>query len=509
MKAAKILAILLLIFGIGYFLRVMFLENNVLTFGYDQARDAIVSQQILKGDFKIQGPPASVPGLFHGVLYYYVLAPAYFFGQGSPIIAAYWIAFINMIAVFIVFGLTYFMTKKTLPALLGSFLFAISFEATQYATWLSNPTIAVLSVPLIYLGLWLWIKEKKNYASLIVGLGLGVSIQAEIFLAYHLVPVIIWLFVSRKNIKVRELILFLAVLGITTSSMIIAQLKFGFTALEGIKALAVTSESLAYAKSIGDYFILYLNQIGRIFAFNSYPGNIGYGGGFVIGLIVYSFVKSRKVGEKISPELFLSSWLLSHVWVVTVGGTSTPFLMVGIGPAVSIIIALFLANLWQKKLKVITLLIVLILTFGNISMIMKENSHGSTLFSIQKEMLLSKQIEVVDYTYLKSGSKPFSINTLTSPLWINIVWTYVYKWYGLPKYGYLPSFHGRDQIGILDSLPKDEGGIKKYFLVLEPMGGIPMRYLEETVSQENSVSKLIGEITIGEMVVQEREAIKK
>src|SRR3989344_5245164 len=74
--------------------------------------------------------------------------------------------------------------------------------------------------------------------------------------------------------------------------------------LEGIKALALGADAnLAYAKSLGDYLILYLNQIGRIFAFNSYPGNIGYGGVFVISLAIYSFVKKDKIGS------FLATWL--------------------------------------------------------------------------------------------------------------------------------------------------------------------------------------------------------
>ena len=96
------LVILFIIFGIAYFLRVMYLPKNILTFGYDQARGAVISQQILKGDIKIQGPPASTPGLYHGVFYYYLLAPAYAFGN-NPINAAYWIAFLNALTVFIVF----------------------------------------------------------------------------------------------------------------------------------------------------------------------------------------------------------------------------------------------------------------------------------------------------------------------------------------------------------------------------------------------------------------------
>lgn len=110
-----------MIFVFAYSLRVMYLPQNSLTFGYDQARDAIHAMQIAHGDIKILGPSASTPGLYHGVLYYYVLAPAYLLGNGSPIVAAYWIAFLNSLVVFVVFLLAKYFTKKDFSGLLAAF----------------------------------------------------------------------------------------------------------------------------------------------------------------------------------------------------------------------------------------------------------------------------------------------------------------------------------------------------------------------------------------------------
>lgn len=492
----KTLIFLFGIFVLAYFLRVLFLSKNSLTFGYDQARDAVVSQSILKGDLKIQGPSTSTPGLYHGVFYYYLLAPAYLIGQGSPVIAAYWIAFINALTVFIVFYLGYFLTKKAWVGVLASFLFAISFEATQYATWLSNPTIGVWTVPLIYLGLWLWISNKNEFGPVLAAIGLGLSVQAEIFLIYHLVPISIWLWISRKNITKKQLLIFSFSLLIAVGTIILSEFKFGFRGIEGIKTLALGGEvNLAYAKSVGDYFILYLNQIGRIFAFNSYPGNIGWGGGVVIALALYSLIKKDKIGA------FLATWLFAHIWVVTVGGVSTPFLMVGIGPAVSLMIAYYLSKF---KPKIAMTFILLVLVFGNLSMIFKENSKGATLFAIQKDMLLSKELAAIDYSYQEAGGNEFSINTLTSPLYINIVWSYLYKWYGFPKYGYLPSFHGRDQVGQIDSLDQSAKPKETSFLILEPMAGIPSQYLDMTLGEEDVKTKPVSEKSFGELRVQKR-----
>lgn len=488
--------ILLGIFVLAFVLRVLYLPKNFLTFGYDQARDAIVSQSILKGDLKIQGPPASTPGLYHGVFYYYLLAPAYLVGHGNPVSVVYWIAFLNSLTVFIVFYLGYLMTKKTKVGILAAFLLAISFESTQYATWLSNPTIGVWTVPLMYLGLWMWLHNKNNLGPVLAAVGLGLSIQAEIFLAYHFVPLTIWLILSRKNITKKQLFIFACSFLVIIGTMILGEFKFGFRSLEGIKALALGGEAnLAYGRSVGDYLILYLNQIGRIFAFNLYPGNIGWGGTAVIVLALYSLIKKDKAG------MFLATWLFAHIWVVTVGGVSTPFLMVGIGPAVSLIIAYYLSKL---KSKVAVALVMLVLVFGNLSMIVKENPKGATLFAIQKDMLLVKELAAIDYTYQEAGGKDFSINTLTSPLYIDLVWSYLYKWYGLPKYGYLPSFHGHDQVGQIDSLGQSAKPKEISFLILEPMGGIPPQYLDMTIGEEDVKTKLISEKFFGELRVQKR-----
>lgn len=487
--------ILSAIFVVGYFLRIMYLPHNTLTFGYDQARDAIMAQQIVSGDIKIQGPPSSTPGLFHGVFYYYLLAPFYAIGHGSPIVTAYFLALINALTIFIIFFLGLRASKNVWVGIVASFLFAISFEGTQYATWLSNPTIAVFTVPLIYLGLWM-----RNPA--IAAIGLGLSVQSEIFLSYHIVPFIIWLWISKKNIEKKQIIIFFSVLAITLFSFLLSEIKFGFTGIDGIKALLLNSDAnLAYAKSVGDYLVLYLNQIGRIFSFNSYPGNIGYGGIFVIILAIYSLIKKDIFGT------FLSIWLFSHVTVVTVGGVSTPFLMVGIGPAVSLMIGYYLVKWWDKKYKLVVVFIVLLLTCGNLSFILKENSKASTLFSIQKDMVLSKQLAAIDYTYESANGELFSTNSLTSPLWIDIVWTYLYKWYGAKTYGYVPEWHGKDQIGQIDSLPKVSKNTKLYFLILEPMDGIPPRYLDDAIQEEDGVSNLIEEKEFGQIRVQKRMRI--
>lgn len=503
LMSKKILFALLVIFVFAYFLRVLFLPQLALTFGYDQARDAYVTQQIIGGDLKILGPPASTPGLYHGVFYYYFLTPGYLLGKGSPIIAAWWVALANALTVFIVFYLVWLLTKKTGAAVLASFLFAISFEGTQYATWVSNPTIGIWTVPLAYLGLWAALSGGKKWGPVLAGVGLGLSVQANIFLAYHIPPFVLWLAVARERITKQSLILLTAAFLAAISPMLVSELKFGFKSIGGVAVLLLGQDPIVLSKGLGDFIVLYLNQLGRTFAYSAYPGNIGYGGVFILLLLVLSLLSWRQ-SRPISWQPFLATWILSHLTVVSVGGTSTPFLLVGIGPAVSMLAGISLYSWWVSGKRILVGVVLAIIIFGNINMILKENHKGQTIFAIQKDMVLAKQLPAIDYTYQEAAGKPFSINSLTSPLWINIVWTYLYKWYGLPKYGYIPEWHGKDQVGQLDGLPPEKPDTKLHFLILEPMGGIPARYLPEAVAEEDAVSEMVDEKYFGELGVQKR-----
>ncbi len=489
---------------LAYFLRIMFLPQGALTFGYDQARDATIALQIANGDLKIIGPPASTPGLYHGVLYYYILVPAYALGAGNPIIAALWMALINTVSIFLVFYLTYLFTKKPIAALLGALIIAISFEATQYAVWLSNPTIGIWTVPLIYLGLWVWLREKRSWGAIVCAVGLGFSIQAEIFLAYHIIPVLLWIYLFRKHISKSQLRLLVITFVLSISSMLLSEFKFGFKSLGGIASLLNTGEQVGFGTSVGDYFVLYLNQLGRVFAYSVYPPNVWIGGTFVFGVLFYQIAKREK--KQISWQLFLATWIFSHITIVALGGSSTPFLLVGMAPAVAILIGITIFDLYRNQHRLIAVIVISIILFGNIKMILRENPKGQTIFAIQKDMLLSKQIKAIDYTYDSAKAPQFSINSLTSPLWINIVWTYLYKWHGQGKYGFLPVWSGRDQVGIVDSLPQGQI-LENHYLILEPMAGIPQQYLPLTLGEEDARSSVIEEKNFGEIVIQKREKL--
>ena len=79
----KTVLTLSLIFILAVFLRFLYFPDNIY-FGYDQARDAFISKQLLYGRLKLIGPSTSLPGFNHGALFYYLFTPIYFISRFDP-----------------------------------------------------------------------------------------------------------------------------------------------------------------------------------------------------------------------------------------------------------------------------------------------------------------------------------------------------------------------------------------------------------------------------------------
>lgn len=480
--------ILLLTFFIALILRFVYLPNNSISFAYDQGRDAFIVQDLIKGNLKILGPPVSgIPGLFHGVLYYYIIAPAYLIGNGNPAFVAYFLSFISSLGILSVFYLTKILTKKFFPSLLSSLFFAVSFELTQYSNLLTNASMGVWFVPIIYISILLG-------SPILLGLSFGLAVQSELALLYHLVPILVLVY---KKFNFKKYLLFFTTFAISTLSFIISEFKFGFQGLNGLKYLILGTDGITKAKNFSDYLITIFDQLSLTFSYTIFPVNIVFGGlvGFLI--VYYYFNKNENTTSKI----FLW-YVFGFIFALPFGGWNMRHLLVGIAPIVCVMLAIFINENIDKYRNIAILSILIILIF-NILKIKTENVDGQTIFPLQKDLVLSKEIEAIDYTYKKANGEPFSISTLTSPLYVNTLWSYLYTWYGQQKYGYVPSFIGRDQIGQVGNVLKKDI-TKKHFYIQEPTYGIPEIYVKYALGDEDSYSDLIESVKIGDIMVQDR-----
>lgn len=507
-KELFIIAVVVCIAGI---LRFQFFDS--ITFGYDQARDAFQAMSIFKGDFvKVIGPATDIPGLFHGVLYWYLIAPVYGITGGSIFAVKLFLVLINIAIIVPLYYIFRYITKNTIMSLFVILLYAISFEANQYARWLSHPPPALLTSLISFYGLWRIAKkdEKGIYYFL---LSWPLSVHLEMFFLYHILYFIVFvlLFCRKRIVKLNPLSVTVMLLYVFAvfSPFILAELKFNFQSTKAISTLFFHSPQAT--KSTFAVFPLFLEKLSQSFSFNIAPLPLIIAG--IIFLICIIFVlwdgithkKFRTIGFFLI-FLALSPFPLFLFKKITVYHIMTGNLFGTIG----IVSYCFVRLLSYKNslIRIGVVLFAIVIVFVQLTKSIPVYAKGEVLFSTQDQLILKNELKLIDWTYQQSKGKPFAINTLTNPLYINTNWSYLYNWYGKQKYGRMPVWLGYPQEDYF-------GGNTKFsniptltgltlFLIMESPGGIPDVYFKAYPLYENTRSKYIEQHVFGTLTVERR-----
>ena len=498
-----------LILLIAIIIRFLYFPDNIY-FGYDQARDAFVALEILKGDLKLIGPTTAFEGLHHGVLYYYILAPLYWLGNMSPeFTAAAWRIF-NAVGVFLIFYIAKILfDKKT--GLVAALLFAVSFEQTQFAIFLHHPSLVVLSMMVFYLGLAEVIFAKKSYGLILAALGFGSSIQFEFPLLYLVVPFLLVVAIFYKYfVKIPKKIVLIACFSfiLSVSTFVLAEIKYNFTTLNGLLGLLKFNPQ----KSLETIASTYIYTVNKMISLN-FTGNLIPSWWLAVIFLVI-LVVLLKNNEHRPKFVFLSIWFFSLILTFVVNGgvedvqRNIPLFYPNVGVSVSLVIfASFLLIKLYKKIKIMAVILMIVVTVANLQLIQYKNPNGTIEdLTVQQGMLLGDEKKVLDYMYHESSGQPFSVKAVTMPFFINTTWSYLFEWHG-KKYGYLPVWNGKNALGYPGNLvvdEKQETAPKKRFLILEPTRGIAPYLIDDYLKEENYFTKVVDEKSIGAFIIQKR-----
>lgn len=485
---------------LAFIIRILFIPQGGVSFHYDMARDAFEAQQIWKkGHLKILGPPTSTPGLYHGVLYYYLIAPFYLLGNGDPRVVAIFLSFINSLVIIPLMFLAKDFFKNNQWVFLSAFLFAVSFEGTQYGPWISNPAPAVLTVAFFFLSLRLWQKRNKCGLYLAV-LSAALSTQFQFFLIYLfvLIPIFGIMFKIKTSIKSIGISCLIAILGSINFFIAVVKFKTFGDIFSGFLNIG-TAGQIDFRPQFSELLLNYVNRFIELFTFNFFPTNILLGAGLSI-LILYFIRKER----------LLLFFLFSNLFIFIFGGHTNTYVNIGLSVPAILSVVYFLRRSWKGN-KLLVFIIVFLISISNIYAIFKYNPEGQLILVIPNDMNLRQELSLIDKTYELAQNNPFSINTLTLPLWTNTTWAYLYSWYGKNKYGYVPKFYGHDQIGLLgaESLKLEKIPLDKTFFIIEPHVGIPEDRFVLEIGSENSRSKLIEEYSYGQLKLQFRKPMNE
>lgn len=505
---------IVVIFLLAVSIRFLYFPENIY-FGFDQARDAYESLDILKGDLKIIGPTTSFVGLNHGVLYYYILAPLYFLGNNSPeFVAAVWRIF-NALGLFIIFYLAKILFDKKITAIVAVTLFAVSFEQTQFAIFLHHPSLGVLSTLIMYLGLTLVIFKHNKYGLPLAALGLGLSIQFEFPLIYLVVPFMALVGIFYKNflrLPLKTFVISFVVFALSVASFILVEVKSNFRTVNSLIALSGFNPD----KTISSIFNTYLYTATKMVDFNLTGNWIYAQAALIILFIIYIWFVLKKNHHK--QLIFLGIWFVGILATFIINGGSdnleknVPLYYPSVGASISLLLlsAFFIERIYRKNIYLALILMGFVI-FSNLSQITKLNPNGTILeLTVQQGMLLSDEKKVIDFIYNNSNNQAFAVKAVTMPFHINSTWSYLFEWYGKNKYGYLPIWGGKNALGYPGNLPVENAQDKlpnTRYVIIEPTRGIRPGLIDDFLTEEGYFSKVVSEQKIGQFVVQKREKI--
>ncbi|KKU87680.1 MAG: hypothetical protein UY17_C0011G0002 [Candidatus Beckwithbacteria bacterium GW2011_GWC2_47_9] len=205
------------------FTRLPLILSGIIPFSFDHGRDSLAVLHLIKTLNPVfLGPWTSIPGLFFGPGWYYLLAPAYWLTQGSPLAGP----------------LTMF--SLSLIGIILAYKYLGVYEAIILATaplWLQLATGAANPFPMTLVGLLLVIALKKGWNSLWLGLILGLGFHFSSALA------ILWLLVIPWLVKPKHWLKLLAGLFITFIPQLLFELKHNFSQTQAVISYFTAGES--------------------------------------------------------------------------------------------------------------------------------------------------------------------------------------------------------------------------------------------------------------------------
>jgi 4-amino-4-deoxy-L-arabinose transferase-like glycosyltransferase len=124
------------------------------TWDADQGNDMLVLRALVtNGELPLLGPPTSIGGFHHGVLYYYLLAPAAALSGADPLWVVGAIALAGVAAV----AVTWWLARSIggpVAGLVAGLLMAVSASAVDESTFIWNPNLIALSSSVALAGAW-------------------------------------------------------------------------------------------------------------------------------------------------------------------------------------------------------------------------------------------------------------------------------------------------------------------------------------------------------------------
>jgi 4-amino-4-deoxy-L-arabinose transferase-like glycosyltransferase len=467
---------------------------NQVTFGYEQARDALAAQNIFsQKKLTLIGPTTEITGLFHGPTYYYLIGPFYYLLGKNPAPVALLHLLINITTIPLIFFIGRDLFNQRV-GLIASFIFAISYEVSSYSLWLSNPSPGLPFIILTYYLFYKSLRQNPKYLPLATFL-FAISVQSDLIIVTQIIPLfLLYYFYRPQTLKLKILFSSAITFSLALINYPLFEARHHFLMTRKFFEILISQDS--QPKTIFTYLSTFLNGFAQEFANVLFPVHGFFAGILMLILFFYLWrkIKSTKITQ--NPWFFLLIWLLSTFppFLISAAMTSSEFAFFGTNAPIALLAAVSINSLMEKKRIFLASSCLFIIFFANLR---AWNNYFPNpqrkLFDAQRGVVLKDTLAAINYTYTESAGQPFFVNTLTVPLYISPLWNYLYSWHGQEKFGYLPSQNP-------DTLMQ--------FLIIEPGWGQTYEiFRQKTIDLLNQKTQLEEKKTFGFILVEKRSLL--
>lgn len=449
---------LALVLALAFFAR-SFRTHDLLRFYYDQGRDALIIKEMIETPKPVLvGPTTGLAGILRGPAFYYLLAPAYLVGGGSPVAAALWLQVLNLVGLIFIY-LTARILFGRMAGIFAVLLMGFSNGVVDLSRWLSNPAPILLSVPLMVYGL---VKIKKqirpDFWWLVVALCLGINLQFEIASEIWFLPAILLLILLDRQMrpKLKTAILGLLIFGATLLPQIFFDIRHDGILREGIAQnfASSTTPAFAYQKEafvdrLSQYVDIYANilvqrqhDLVKILV-------------VLIGILLY-FPAFRK------NSFLLLVLLLTPLFILAFYqgnyGNFYSYYLIGTFPIFLLLLAGAFSWFWRHPaLRLIPVLFLVYFLYQNGVLVKNFLAAGADGIIGEENITLQNQYLALDWIYKDAKGKPFNVDVYVPPV-IPYAYDYLFPWYGQKHYGQIPSLERQNLLYTLYEVDPPQPG---------------------------------------------------
>jgi hypothetical protein len=496
------------LFFIALIVRLLYLQDSTY-FGIDEARDAFVSQGIyLDKHLIVLGPTVGTTALHHGVLFWYILGPLYLLAHGDPLVVSVVFRILNCLGLVVMFYIGKLLFN-TATGLVSAAIYAFSYEETQYSLYTGNPSLAVLSWLLLFLGIALiYRKRHPLWGLLLTAVGASTAVQFELYCLYAVPVALILLVITRRGLSslrpihyAAAAVLFLLVV----SSFWISELKYHFR--DTLEALRLLRSGYHVLEPGDNRFTNYAKYLMLLFRDNIMSFAVGSSPAYLLTFGTIAILGARAFLSRSVPVLITVIWILAGSFMLLLGGYNQYYMNVGLGLGVILGVSALLVDLSKENLLLAVALVAAVL-ISDLLLDIQQNQFALNVgIKAQPGMRLSDEQTIIDRMYRYAAGRQFTFRVTSMPYKVQTTWAYLLKQYGSPKWGYLPLLETGNVPGYEGSLPVPTHGTTCVrFYIREPMRGIPFWLADNDVTSENYFSNIVKQDNVGQFLLQYRQA---